>query len=178
MDAKTAIQPDLANEEETSMSIKTSRIGKKVLWFILCGSLLPGIVSAQLISMPDVQDVEVVHDASDLQAEVDRPDRDHVDTVMAFTNLARNAARVQCAAFNANGEIVGTLWVGIPANGMRFVLASDFSETEDFTGHARCRTNSRILSTSILLTPTAITDLSVRQIRRPGMTVFHAIAAY
>jgi len=165
-------------EEEISMSTTQKRIQTISLWSILVASLLPGIVLAQAISMPEVQDIQIVHDAADLQVEVDRPDRDHIDTVLAFTNLSQAATRVQCAAFDAHGDIVGTLWLGIPGNGMRFALASDFSGSENFAGHARCRTNSRILATSILLSPSAITDLSVRQIRRPGMTVFPTIAAY
>lgn len=160
------------------MVITQKRTETIALWFILFAIFLPGIVSAETIIMPEIQDIQIIHEAVDLQAEVDRPDRDHVDTVLAFTNLSQAATRVQCAAFNANGDIVGTLWIGIPGNGMRFALASDFSESEDFTGHARCRTSSRIFATSILLSPSAITDLSVRQIRRPGMTVFPTIAAY
>ena len=160
------------------MTSRANSLGKKALWLVLFGLLLPGMGLAQLVTPPDMDGVEIVRDEADLKAEVDRPDRDLVDTVLVFTNLARGATRVHCTAFNANGESVGSVWVGIPANGLRFALASDFTSSEDFVGHARCRTGPRILATSVLLTPSAITDLSVRQIRRPGMTVFPTIASY
>ncbi len=152
--------------------------GKKTLWLVIFGLLLPSLGSAQRVDFPDIDGVEVARDATDLRAEVDRPDRDIVDTVLVFTNLGQAAARVSCVGFAANGETVGSIWIHVPADGMRFALASDISRSRDFTGHARCRTGLRVLSTSVLLAPGAITDLSVRQIRRPGMTVFPVIATY
>jgi hypothetical protein len=168
----------MTSKSSRDNSFGKKAFGRKALWLVLFGLLLPAMGSAQAVSSPDMDGVEIVRDEADLKAEVDRPDRDIVDTILAFTNLARAAARVHCTAFNADGENVGSVWLAIPANGMRFTLASDFSSSVDFAGHARCRTGPRILGTSVLLTPSAITDLSVRQIRRPGMTVFPTIAAY
>jgi hypothetical protein len=171
------MQPDFEERGKTMIARKYS-FGKKTAWLLVFGLLLPGLGSAQLVSFPDIDGVEVARDATDLRAEVDRPDRDIVDTVLAFTNLAQAAARVSCVAFAANGETIGSIWINVPANGMRFALASDISRSRDFTGHARCRTGPRVLGTSVLLAPGAITDLGVRQIRRPGMTIFPVVATY
>jgi hypothetical protein len=171
------MRPEFEERGKTMIARKYS-FGKISLWLVAFGLLLPSLGSAQRVSFPDIDGVEVARDATDLRDEVDRPDRDIVDTVLAFTNLGQGAARVSCVAFAANGEPVGSIWISVPANGMRFALASDISGSRDFTGHARCRTGPRVLGTSVLLAPGAITDLSVRQIRRPGMTIFTVIATY
>jgi len=168
---------DFEERGKIMIASKTS-FRKKVLWIIGFALLLPNLGSAQMVDFPDIDSVEVVRDAADLRTEVDRPDRDVVDTVLAFTNLAQTDARVSCVAFAANGETVGSVRINVPANSLRFMLASDFSHSRDFIGHARCRTGLRLLGTSVLLAPGAITDLSVRQVRRPGLTIFPVIGTY
>ena len=86
-------------------------------------------------------------------------------------------ARVACRAFDADGDPVGRIWMHVPANGLRFVLASDLSHGQDFVGHAMCRTG-RVIGSAVLLAPSAITDLAVRPIRRRGSTVFAVVATY
>jgi hypothetical protein len=164
------------------MISEKNSLGTKALFMLLLGLLLPVSAWSQAVSPVDVsfdgEEVDIVRDASELRDQIDRPDRDLVDTALVFSNLGQEHARVGCAAFDANGETVGRILMRVPARGLRFALASDLSNSVDFVGHVECRTDLRVMGSAILLAPSSITDLSAKKIRRAGVTIFPVVATY
>jgi hypothetical protein len=141
--------------------------------------LLAPAVAAQSLASADIGS-EIVRDADTLRDElrprpVDEPDV--ADTALIFTNLSGNAARVLCVAFDRNGEPVGRRWLSVPKLGLRFVLASDFSDGRDFVGHAQCSVPARMKGSAIFLGPD-ITNLNVIQPWRAGRIRFPVVATY
>ncbi|MCS5636949.1 MAG: hypothetical protein NZ990_10555 [Myxococcota bacterium] len=158
------------------ISMKNS-FARKVLWAALLALLVPGYASAQVDAFSAIDEIEISRDAAELQAQIDLRDRDLVDTALVFTNIGLGSARVACRAFDANGDPVGRIRMHVPANGLRFVLASDLSHGQDFVGHVMCRTG-RVIGSAVLLAPSAITDLKARPMRRLGSTLFPVVASY
>jgi hypothetical protein len=110
--------------------------------------------SAQ-VSAADLPEVEIDRDADALRDEI-RPrikDIDLIDTVLVFTNTQSRSRPVRCLAFNRGGEPVGRTLTRLPANGVRYILASDLSNGRDFVGHVVCNTVGLVLPTGILLGP-------------------------
>ena len=153
-------------------------LGTKAILMLLVGLLLPVSAWSQAITPVDVEELDVVRDAAELREEIDRPDRNSVNTALVFSNLGRGDAVVGCAAFDSDGDTVGRILMRVPAHGLRFALASDLSQSVDFVGHVECRTGPRVMGSAILLAPSSITDLSARQVRRSGVTIFPVAATY
>lgn len=132
---------------------------------------------------PDFEVIDIEHDADELR-DIVRPrpaDVDVADTVLVFTNTMREVGKVRCHARNRAGEAVGGLRTNLPAGGIGFFLASDFSDGGDYVGRAHCKASRGVIATAIFLGP-EITDLKVasRQARRPGASnhQFPLIATY
>ncbi|MDE0885696.1 MAG: hypothetical protein OSB70_09200 [Myxococcota bacterium] len=153
-------------------------LGTKALLTLLLGLLLPIGAWSQTIAPVDMEELDIVRDATDLRGELDRPDRDTVNTALVFSNLGGEDAVVGCAAFDSDGDTVGRILIRVPARGLRFALASDLSRNLDFVGHVECRTGLRVMGSAILLAPSSLTDLISRKIRRPGVTIFPVVATY
>jgi len=158
------------------ISMKNS-FARKVLWVALLALLVPGYASAQVDAFSAIDEIEITRDAAQLQAHIDVRDRDQFDTALVFTNLGNQSARIACRAFAANGDPVGRVWLHVPANGLRFVLASDLSHGEDYIGHVMCRTG-RVIGSAVLLGPSSLTDVAARPMRRLGSTVFPVVATF
>lgn len=141
-------------------------------WIHLAGSigitLLLGASSASAITPVETADdgVEIDRTSAELGDEL-RPrdvDRDIADTALVFTNFSGTSARVRCVAYDRDGHAVGRAWVGVPALGVRYLLASDFANGADFIGHARCGTSRAVRGTAVFLGG-GITDLPAIQPR-------------
>ena len=90
-------------------------------------------------------------------------DTDSVNTALVFNNPNAEVAAVLCRAYDSNGNYVGRRIFRLPANGVRYVRASDFSGGGDYIGSAICSSRSRVAASAVLLAPGAITNLDVIQ---------------
>ncbi len=88
-------------------------------------------------------------------------DPDVADTALVFTNIYNRAARVRCVAFDKQGEAIGRTSTRIPPRGVRYVLASDMSDGEDFVGQVQCIPYGRIVGSAVFIGP-GLTDVPVR----------------
>lgn len=101
---------------------------------LLAALLLAGAVRAQEIDPPDV-----THEEGELEALLEEPvEPPQINTALVFSSLAGEELRVVCRARNAQGEPVGAAGVRVPAHGVRFLLASDFSDGQPFLGQVTC----------------------------------------
>ena len=100
---------------------------------------------------------------------VDR-DPDAVNTALTFNNTSDRRGIVVCAAYDGDGNLLGTKAAHIPARGLRYLLASDIANGVDFVGTAECKSRSRIRGSAVLLAPGALTDLDVRHRGRRRVT--------
>ncbi|NRA02063.1 MAG: hypothetical protein HRU00_05610 [Myxococcales bacterium] len=162
------------------MRSKEAFVRRGVLWIMLVGLLAPTYGAAQVAvtDAPEADAREITRDATGLQAELRVADRDFVDTALVFTNTGRERARVTCRAFDANGRHVGRIRLDVPPGGLRFALASDLSYGRDFIGRVQCSTQNRVLASSVLLAPHALTDLGVQQLQGIGSILFPVVATY
>ncbi len=106
---------------------------------------------------------------ADLKQSVDRV-TNVVNTALTFHNPGRGRAIVVCAAYDGNGNLLGTKAVHIPPRGLRYLRASDIAYGVDFVGTAECKSRSRVRGSAILLAPGALTNLDVRHSGRSWVT--------
>ncbi len=104
-------------------------------WISLLVALwLAGAAQAQEIDPPDV-----THDEGELETLLGEPvEAPHVNTALVFSSVVDEELRVVCRARNAQGEPVGAAGLRVPAHGVRFLLASDFSDGQPFLGQVTC----------------------------------------
>lgn len=127
-------------------------------------------------------EVEIDRDPAALEVEIRPrvPDVDVADTVMTFTSMSRAPSTVvRCLARDRTGAIVGRTRVVVPAHGVKYVLASDFSGGADFVGHVVCQTGGFVLPAAIFLGP-EITDLPAHRSQHDGLNFhrFPLVATY
>jgi len=92
-----------------------------------------------------------------------RPDDNTVDTALVFTNVSRAAAKVKVQAFGRNGAALGTAELEVPANALRYVMASELATNDERTllGHAEAITVDRRVIATAVLVGAGTTDLPV-----------------
>ena len=120
-----------------------------------------------------VPEIEVERLGEDLRDEIrPRPvDTDVADTALVFTNHTGGVVYVKCVARDQGGNVVGRTRTRLPANGLRYLRASDFSNDRDFVGHATCKSTGHVTATGMLFGE-EITDLP-SQSRRQGRGMLH-----
>jgi len=91
-------------------------------------------------------------------------DPDSTDTALVFSNLARTDGAVHCVAYNKNGEAIGRSKTELPPLGLRYIRASDISNSEDFVGQVHCRSRSHVIG-SVVFIGAGLTDLPARNHR-------------
>jgi len=126
------------------------------LWSVLAAALLlAAAAGAQEIDPPDV-----THEESELEAVLeDAVDAPHVNTALVFSSLADVELRVVCRARNAQGEAIGHAALRVPAHGVRFLLATDFSDGAPFLGQVRCLSPRGIRGTGFARSANGLTDV-------------------
>jgi hypothetical protein len=156
---------------------------KRSTWIVIaaCAALsLPAIASAQ-VCVSDLTEVEIDLDTDLLKDEIRRrpKDIDIADTVRVFTNSGGARTRVGCVAYNRSGTPIGRTRVFIPGNGMKFMRASDLSNSQDFVGHVACSTQGHIIPSALFLGP-EIVNLNVRSTGHDGAVRirFPVVATY
>ena len=161
--------------------MKSAILRASLLVFCSLGLAVPA--GAQ--SLTDAGDSAVLLDrgAGDLLADLGDSthlDRDIADTVLVFNNRTGRRAGVWCAAYDADGNILGRADTYVPGNGLRYLRASDLSGGVDFVGSAVCKARGRLEGSVVFLAPSAITSLKVRQHERRGVTHFRfpLVASY
>jgi hypothetical protein len=136
--------------EETLMNAKLE------FWTsIAAATLLAAAVSAQEVDPPDV-----THEESELEELLEQPvDAPRVNTALVFSSLADVELRVVCRARNAQGDAIGHAAVRVPAHGVRFLLASDFSDGAPFLGQVRCLSPRGIRGSGFTRSANGVTDV-------------------
>jgi hypothetical protein len=108
----------------------------------------------------DFEAPDVVHDPAELEVLLREPvAAPAANTALVFASVARQEQRVVCRARNAQGEAVGHAAVRVPAHGVGFLLASDFSEGEAFAGQVTCLARRGIRPTGFLRSGSGLTAL-------------------
>ena len=132
-------------------------------------AVLPPLAGAEL----QVPEIDVDRDGDALRDEIrPRPvDSDIADTALVFTNLTGNHVDVPCIARDQSGSLIGRTRTRLPARGLRYLRASDFSDGRDFVGHAECKSNGHAAATAVLF-GAEITDLPATS-RRRGRGMHH-----
>jgi len=137
----------------------------------------PAVDPAEL----DVPQIDIERDGDALRDEIrPRPhDTDVADTALVFTSHVAQVVYVKCVARDQSGTVVGRTRTRLPARGLRYLRASDFSDGRDFVGHADCKSSGHVTATGILF-GAEITDLPSKSRRRGrGMQhEFPLIATY
>ena len=107
---------------------------------------------AMMVNDGDDIGIQVTRDAAELQAMLKRtPDVDVIDTALVFNNPRRHKTLVACVGYNANGRVMGRAYTVVPANGIRFIRASDISNGTDFLGSAKCQARARVIPSSFIV---------------------------
>ena len=110
--------------------------------------------------------IEIDRDAIDFHRIAPKPTDPPLtyDTALVFTNTGGDGARVICKAFDDNGNAVGRAASFVPGLGLRYILASDFSNNAAMLGHVQCGTHAHVVGSAFLLGGRAgITEVPVTQ---------------
>ena len=150
---------------------------------IFCSLGLGVTASAQSLTDSDDSGVLLDRGSVDLLADLEdatHRDTDIADTALVFSNGSNRRTSVWCKAYDANGNILGRADTHVPANGLRYLRASDLAGGVDFVGSAMCWARGRIDGSVVFLAPSAITSLNVTQRVRRGVTHlrFPVVASY
>lgn len=126
---------------------------------LLLALTLPTTAGAQ--DAETVPVIEVERLALELRDRIERPpeeDPDLADTALVFTNVMNRDALVRCRAFDGDGDVIGRARLRVPPRGVRWLLASDLSQGEDFIGSTHCFVTTRVRGTAVFIGP-GLTDL-------------------
>ena len=139
---------------------------------ITLGILSLCLVAGTATAQDDTEAPLIDRGADELSDAVDvRPDDiDFVDTALVFSNATDVDASVVCIGYDADGNAVGTAMASPPANGLRFLFASDLSGGADFAGRVACKARGRVSGTAILLGPSGVSDLPSNSVRKRRAT--------
>lgn len=107
-----------------------------------------------------------------------KPANPAVNTALVYTNTSGEDVEVKMRAVNHDGEEVGTHYLKVPANGLRFVFVSQFIAATDlpFVGWVEAKSSRRVHGNAVLLGLGA-TDLP-SQPRPHSRMIFPVTAAY
>jgi hypothetical protein len=111
-------------------------------------------IAADAVKIDGAEDlgVQITRSATELQdmLKIDR-DVDVIDTALIFNNPRGHRTLVACVGYNANGRALGHAFAVVPANGVRFIRASDISNGRDFIGSAQCKARARVIPSSFIV---------------------------
>jgi hypothetical protein len=123
-------------------------------------ALLAAVTWAASAGAEDFEAPDVTHDPAELEMLIHEPvAAAEANTALVFASVAREEQRVVCRARNARGEAVGHAAVRVPAHGLGFLLASDFSEGQPFAGQVTCLARRGIRPTGFLRSGSGLTAL-------------------
>ncbi|MEN8162031.1 MAG: hypothetical protein ABFS41_18320 [Myxococcota bacterium] len=123
-------------------------------------AMLAALALAAAAGAEDFEAPDVAHDAGELEALLeDSVDAPRAETALVFSSGLDEERRVVCRARNARGEAVGHAAVRVPARGVGFLLASDFSGGEPFAGQVTCLARRGIRASGFLRTAGGLTAL-------------------
>jgi hypothetical protein len=136
------------------------------------------LLSAAPLAAQEIDPPDVTHEESELATLLEEPaDPPQANTALVFSSLADTELRVVCRARNAQGDPIGHAAVRVPAHGVRFLLASDFSETP-FVGQVRCLSPRGIRGTGFLRNAHGVTTVpSPEHKARGGHLVYFPVVA-
>lgn len=146
--------------------------------FVMALLFSVGLAEAQLTELVDES-----RDEAELRVEIKDAiarDTDLSNTVLVFNNAGRRTTYVHCAAYNGNGRVLGRRIARVPAQGVRYLRASDLSNGVDFVGSVICKAREHVVASAIFLTPGAITNLEVvqKRSRRATRIRFPLVASF
>lgn len=129
-------------------------------------ALTPAAWSRGRVAIAEVPPIEIDRDGIDFHRVAPKPTDPPLayDTALVFTNLGDAGVRVICKAYDDNGDAVGRVATFVPALGLRYLLASDFSNGAALLGHIQCGTHPSVVGSAFLLGGRAgITEVPVSQ---------------
>jgi hypothetical protein len=143
---------------------------KLAFWTSLAFStLLAAAAGAQEVDPPDL-----THAESELEELLEDPvEAPSVNTALVFSSLADVELRVVCRARNAQGEAIGHAALRVPAHGVRFLLATDFSGGVPFLGQVRCLSPRGIRGTGFARSANGLTDVPSPEHKARGGHLIH-----
>ena len=122
------------------------------LFFATTSNADDAAIAADAIAIDGDIGTEVVRNGAELQdmLKLDR-DADVIDTALVFNNPRRHRTLIVCVGYNSNGRVLGRAHTVVPANGVRFIRASDISDGRDFLGSAECKARARVIPSSFIV---------------------------
>lgn len=130
--------------------------------FLAQGSL----AQADLLTEADASVIEIDRDGLDFRRIAPKPTDPPLvyDSALVFSNTGREGARVICKGFDDAGRPVGRAATFVPGLGLRYLLASDFTNGNAVLGQVQCATKGRVAGSAFLLGGAAgITQLPAQQ---------------
>ncbi len=142
--------------------------------FLVCVCLPATSAAQEAVEIPAMVDFE--RSAAELRDRIERPpvDPDRADTAVVLTNSGNTRAYAICWAFDDDGKPLGRTRIKIPPLGLRWVLASDLSNDQDFIGSVRCYVSGNLHGSAVFFGP-GITDLPVRPVPQVATATGHRI---
>lgn len=147
------------------------KLRRTMLAVLVGGSLVFGALAAT----PAAATTELV---AALSLVDQKPPNPAVNTALVYTNTSNDDVEVKMRAVNHDGEQVGTHYLKVPANGLRFVFVSQFIPFAElpFVGWVEAKSSRRIHGNAVLVGLGA-TDLP-SQPKPHSRMVFPVTAAY
>jgi len=119
---------------------------------LLCSST--GFAQDRLNSLAAVTEVEVDRPVSELDPRPIPPERgdvDAFDTAIVLTSYQADVQAVKCAAFDADGSVVGRTLTRVPGDGIRLLFASDLANDADFIGKVTCASRGDLVASAYIV---------------------------
>ncbi len=131
-------------------------------------ALAPAAWAQTALTTAEAPPVEIDRGALDFHQVAPKPTDPPLvyETALVLTNTGNVGHRVICKAFDDDGQAVGRAATFVPALGLRYLLASDFTGGAPLLGQVQCATRTSITGSAFLLGGGAgITEVPVSQTR-------------
>jgi len=139
-----------------------------------CLAFAAALLTSLAAGAQEIDPPDVVHEEALLEELLVEPvDAPNLNTALVFSSLADVELRVVCRARNAQGQPIGHAGVRVPAQGVRFLLASDFSDGEPFLGQVRCLSPRGIRGSGFARSANGVTDVPSPELKAGRGLLIH-----
>ena len=137
-----------------------------------CTFLLIACTGGALLAQTPPE-IDVQRDSDELKVLIlPDPGRTMTDSAMVFTNPGASSVIVRCKGYNHQGVIVGRTRTDVPANGLRYIRASDLGNGNTFLGSAKCWSARHAIGTGYIVTKDGLTATRVVSHRHENTEYF------
>ena len=153
--------------------LSTTQTGKGKKRVISFGSTLLLALSLSAQAQDNATEIEIDRGATELSELLTggphpKPEVGGLlDSAMVITSVSGNETVAHCYANDHNGKIAGRVRLRIPANGVRFFLASDIIAERGFVGSVICTAPGFVIGTEVMF-GVIDTSIDVEQDYRAG----------